>query len=81
MAAVSGTTPCHSDYAATPAHQVPMARQEYVDHVGDWARASEVSDTGCILVRPDHHVAWRADELTEDPKTELTRVMNAILAR
>ena len=56
-------------------------RQEYVDHVGDWARASEVSDTGCILVRPDHHVAWRADELAEDTKSELTRVMNAILAR
>ena len=56
-------------------------RQEYVDHVGDWARANEVSDTGCILVRPDHHVAWRADELSEDPKSELARVMNTILAR
>ena len=56
-------------------------RQEYVDHVGDWARASEVSDTGCILVRPDHHVAWRADELSENPIADLTRVMTAILAR
>jgi 2,4-dichlorophenol 6-monooxygenase len=56
-------------------------RQEYVDHVGDWARTSEVSDTGCILVRPDHHVAWRGDELSEDPIADLTRVMTAILAR
>ncbi len=56
-------------------------RQKYVDHVGDWARASEISDTGCLLVRPDHHVAWRADELANDPHAELTRVLTAILAR
>ena len=31
-------------------------RQTYVDHTGDWARASEISDTGCLLVRPDQHV-------------------------
>ncbi len=27
---------------------------------GDWARAREVRDCGCVLVRPDQHVAWRA---------------------
>ncbi len=56
-------------------------RQPYVDHVGDWARASEISDTGCILVRPDHHVAWRAAEMTADPEAELMRVLNTVLAR
>ena len=56
-------------------------RQKYVDHVSDCARASEVSDTGSILMRVDPHVEERADELAEGPKTELTRVMNAILAR
>ncbi|MEL7099120.1 MAG: FAD-dependent monooxygenase [Pseudomonadota bacterium] len=56
-------------------------RQAYVDHTGDWARASEISDTGCLLVRPDHHVAWRADEMAADPKAELSRVLSAILAR
>jgi len=43
-------------------------RQEYVDHVSDCARASEVSDTGCIVMRPDDHVASRADELAEVSK-------------
>ena len=56
-------------------------RQKYVDHVGDWARASEISDAGCLLVRPDHHVAWRIDEMADDPETELTRVLTTILAR
>ena len=31
-------------------------RRELLDHTGDWARAREVSDSGCVLVRPDHHV-------------------------
>ena len=56
-------------------------RQAFVDHVGDWARASEVSDTGCVLVRPDHHVAWRSAAMVDDPKAELARVMKAVLDR
>ncbi len=56
-------------------------RQTYVDHVGDWARASEISDSGCILVRPDQHVAWRIEEMADDPQHELERVLTAVLAR
>ncbi len=56
-------------------------RQKYVDHVGDWARAREVTDSGCVVVRPDHHVAWRIDSLPEDPAAELGRVFKKILSR
>ena len=56
-------------------------RQPYVDHVGDWARASEISDTGCLLIRPDQHVGWRAADMTSDPQGELRRVLKTILAR
>lgn len=63
-----------------PAHIIGP-RQKYVDHVGDWARASEISDTGCLLIRPDQHVAWRTEEMLSDPAHELTRVLKAILAR
>lgn len=56
-------------------------RQPHVDHVGDWARASEISDTGCLLIRPDQHVGWRAADMTSDPEGELRRVLKAILAR
>ncbi len=55
-------------------------RQAFVDHTGDWAREREVSDTGCVLVRPDQHVCWRSDALSDDPSADLTRVMSAILA-
>ncbi len=54
-------------------------RRAIQDHTGDWARASEIRDSGCVLVRPDHHVAWRSEEMVDDPAAELSRVFDAIL--
>ncbi len=59
--------------------QVIGPRQPVQDHLGDWARASEVSDSGCVLVRPDHHVAWRSSTMPQDPAAALTRALRAIL--
>jgi 2,4-dichlorophenol 6-monooxygenase len=56
-------------------------RRAFVDHEGSWARAREVTDGGCVLVRPDQHVAWRAEEMVADPAAELTRVLSDILDR
>jgi 2,4-dichlorophenol 6-monooxygenase len=56
-------------------------RQPLVDHTGDWARAREVSEAGCVLIRPDHHVAWRSDRGADDPQAELMRVLSAVLAK
>jgi 2,4-dichlorophenol 6-monooxygenase len=54
-------------------------RRDYEDLAGDWARACEVSDSGCILVRPDHHVAWRATKVTESADKDLTTAFLKIL--
>lgn len=56
-------------------------RYPVVDHSGDWARAREIADSGCVLVRPDHHVAWRAEALGVDPAADLRQVLTRILAR
>jgi len=56
-------------------------RQTWQDHYGDWARAREVGDAGVVLVRPDHHVAWRCEGLAGDPAAELRRVLTTILDR
>lgn len=56
-------------------------RQQWQDHYGDWARARKVGDAGVILVRPDHHVAWRSEGLAADPAGELRRVLKTILDR
>ncbi len=56
-------------------------RRKIEDLTGDWARAREIADSGCILVRPDHHVAWRAEAMTANPTADLRRVLTKILAR
>ena len=55
-------------------------RQEVEDHLGDWARARETDDAGCLLVRPDHHVAWRAEKRSADPIADLRRALQHVLA-
>ena len=44
---------------------------DYLDPLGAWARLREIGDTGCLLVRPDQHIAWRAPTLTDDPAADL----------
>jgi 2,4-dichlorophenol 6-monooxygenase len=56
-------------------------RADYEDHVGDWHHIREIRDAGCLIVRPDHHVAWRSPDAAADPQADLTRVFGAILGR
>jgi 2,4-dichlorophenol 6-monooxygenase len=54
-------------------------RRDYEDHTGDWARAREIGDGGCLLVRPDHHVAWRAAKSSANAERELASAFKTIL--
>ncbi|WP_431299893.1 FAD-dependent oxidoreductase [Tabrizicola sp. BL-A-41-H6] len=54
-------------------------RCDIEDHGGDWARAREIRDAGCLLVRPDQHVAWRSEGLTANLEADLGRVLSTIL--
>jgi 2,4-dichlorophenol 6-monooxygenase len=56
-------------------------RRKIEDLTGDWARAREIADSGCILVRPDQHVAWRSEAMTSNPVADLRRVLTKILGR
>ena len=51
------------------------------DLYGRWAELSNVAENGCVLVRPDLHVAWRCAELPDDPLTLLESVMRRVLGR
>ena len=56
-------------------------RRDYEDHTGDWARAREVSDSGCLLIRPDHHVAWRAMQASGAEAQDLAKALRTLLGR
>ncbi|MBP2237054.1 2,4-dichlorophenol 6-monooxygenase [Sinorhizobium kostiense] len=56
-------------------------RQHWQDLTGNWSNLSEVRDSGIVLVRPDHHVCWRRETISDDPVAELRRVMTTILGK
>jgi 2,4-dichlorophenol 6-monooxygenase len=60
--------------------QVIGPGREYIDVYEDWAGAREVGEAGCVLVRPDAHVAWRSADLSADPTATLLRVLTSVLA-
>jgi 2,4-dichlorophenol 6-monooxygenase len=62
------------------AYVIGPARQ-YTDLYDDWARLREVTEDGCVLVRPDAHVAWRAATISDDPAGDLQAALEAILDR
>jgi len=52
----------------------------YTDLYDDWARVREVSEAGCVLVRPDNFVGWRSQDLPKDPYAALLATMKSILS-
>ncbi|GAA4366988.1 FAD-dependent oxidoreductase [Paeniglutamicibacter cryotolerans] len=54
---------------------------EVQDLYGDWLHQREVAEDGIVLVRPDKHIAWRAQSLAADPKAALTAALSSILGR
>jgi 2,4-dichlorophenol 6-monooxygenase len=55
------------------------SRDGIIDIYGDWDRLRGVGTTGCVLVRPDRHVAWRAHHIDRDATRLLHEVMQQLL--
>ncbi|HEY4041960.1 MAG TPA: FAD-dependent monooxygenase [Rhodopila sp.] len=56
-------------------------RQKFDDLSGEWTQIRDVSDHGCVLVRPDRFIAWRSLGLPNDPASALRQVMRTVLGR
>ncbi len=56
--------------AARPRHRrlCHRARPRPDRPAGDWADMRETKETGCVLVRPDQHVAFRVPEVTANAR-------------
>ncbi len=53
---------------------------EVTDLYGSWEALSEVDETGCLLVRPDQHVAWRCRSAPDQPVAALRSALSRCLA-
>lgn len=56
-------------------------RCEYDDVLGDWGAVREIGDDGALLVRPDHHIAWRAHIAAGDPVAALRGAVDRAVCR
>jgi len=52
-----------------------------LDIYADWYFQSEVEEDGCVLVRPDNFVAWRARTAADDASATLVEVFGRLLGR
>lgn len=55
--------------------------RDLLDVFGDWAALREIEEAGCVLVRPDQHVAFRAMRPSATATEELGAAMEQILGR
>jgi FAD binding domain/Aromatic-ring hydroxylase, C-terminal len=67
--------------AGLPIEVVRIETSGLRDAYGDWHRAREIGEDGCLLVRPDGYVAWRVSSPPPDPAGALTRVFSRITGR
>ncbi len=51
------------------------------DVQGRWTKLRGVGPDGAILVRPDQHIAFRADDLPEDPRAVVDQALRKVLFR
>lgn len=54
-------------------------KQDYEDVYFDWARRREISEDGCVLIRPDRFIAWRSSGMISNANEKLLHVLKAIL--
>lgn len=53
---------------------------DVTDHYGAWSTVSEIEDDGCLIVRPDRFVAYRAKSMASDPDGEIKQALKTILS-
>lgn len=52
---------------------------DYSDPYGQWRALRMVEDSGCVLVRPDRHIAWRATKAGDGVAAGLKQGMKKLL--
>ncbi|GFE66182.1 FAD-dependent oxidoreductase [Litoreibacter roseus] len=55
--------------------------QAFEDHYGDFAAIRGTVDSGALLVRPDFHIAYRAETYSGTAANDLVNAMSAVLGR
>jgi 2,4-dichlorophenol 6-monooxygenase len=78
LAGARGTAWVEAAERAAPPLTCLVSGQDFADPDGSWTRVCELEDDGALLVRPDQHVAWRAERAPADPRASLMEALGRI---
>jgi len=81
-AAGQGPRPPHWATVGAPADVHAVGTYDrLLDPYGDWASVREVHTSGCVLVRPDRHIAWCSLQLGSSAAEEHTAALGRAVGR
>jgi 2,4-dichlorophenol 6-monooxygenase len=52
-----------------------------LDPYGEWAAVRGVASDGCVLIRPDRHVAWRAPRFDAETVRQFSEAFRRALGQ
>ena len=55
--------------------------RDATDIYGEWPDMRGIEESGCLLMRPDQHVAFRAARMPADAEAQLRKAMAQILGK
>jgi 2,4-dichlorophenol 6-monooxygenase len=64
-----------------PLDAITIGTDALADVTGAWMRQTGIGPGGAILVRPDHHIAWRAETAPSDAASALADALAVALGR
>ncbi|MFD7944901.1 2,4-dichlorophenol 6-monooxygenase, partial [Streptomyces sp. NPDC059744] len=68
------------DTLGIPLTCVRIGSENSRDAYGEWRRASGTAEDGCLLVRPDGHIAWRSSRAPQADSSAGTELLGALRA-
>ncbi|MGW5275910.1 FAD-dependent oxidoreductase [Streptomyces sp. NPDC004044] len=63
-----------------PLKCVRIGSENSRDAYGEWRRTSEMAEDGCLLVRPDGHIAWRSSRPPQADSSACAELLGALRA-
>ncbi len=84
LASIGGAAWADAARTVSKRHGIPVEAhvigpgRELEDLFGGWALGREVGEAGCVLVRPDQHVAWRTRDAAADAADAEGRLSDAL---
>jgi 2,4-dichlorophenol 6-monooxygenase len=87
LTGIGGEAWVEAAHSIASTHGIPLEAyvigpgRDLTDIFGDWAEMRETDESGAVLVRPDHHVCFRAEKVVPDARAMLEAALSKVLGK